>query len=240
MGHPSYEFTYNSQQIREIIVQNAPHPRDRGAGNDILVYIMGPYTAFDARRAYDKAGKLKSPFPEDPLFDPARHVRNGKGRYDLALADIREALQGEHGVRAFLATDVNIPTKKTVRKQGLTEPGMTPLNQSVAFSALSDAVIFIVTPAGLNAGVGAEIGLLIGEFNLRLANPQPLLKSRERFRIFRSPAFGSASIDEIPYDTSIKSLEFGSKEQLLDLAYQYLIGIEDLDERSTPVFNPDW
>jgi len=240
MGTPSYDFTYNGQRIRDIINQNAPHPRNQDPGNDLLVYIMGPYTAFDARRAYDNTGQLKSPFPEDPLFDPTRHVRNGKGRYDLALADLREELQGEYGVRAFLATDVNIPTKETVRKQGLTEPGMTPLNQSVAFSALSDAVIFIVTPAGLNAGVGAEIGLLIGEFNLRLANPQSLLKPRERFRIFRSPDFGSASVDEIPYDTGIRSLEFDSREQLLDLTHQYLIGIEDLDERSLPVFKRDW
>ena len=109
MTRRSYDFTYNGRPISKIIDQNVPHPRERGPGNDLLVYIMGPYTAFDARRVYDKAGNLESPFYEDPLFDPKRHVRDGKGRIDLALASFRDDLQENYGVRAFIATDVNIP-----------------------------------------------------------------------------------------------------------------------------------
>ena len=99
--------------------------------------VMGTYTAFNAEYVYDEADELKSPFISDPLFDPETHVtKDGTGSIEHALADICKILCEQLGVRAFIATDIGIPTKRDVEEKDLDEPGMKLLDQSVEFAAV--------------------------------------------------------------------------------------------------------
>ena len=64
-------FQYNERPISDILAEQAPAPPKFSTHNDFTVYVMGPYTAFNAEVAYDDAERLKTPFQNDPLFDHA-------------------------------------------------------------------------------------------------------------------------------------------------------------------------
>lgn len=225
MGRESFNFEYANRPIFEYIDKKVPTPDSNSP--EILTYVMGPYTAFDARRAFDAAGNLESPFIDDPLFSESRHVlEDGFGSYERVLSDICAELRTNYGVRAFIASDVGIPTETQAQDSGLDEPGMTPLDQSIAFSAVSDAVIFIYSQAGLNSGVAAEAGAILGEFNLRIDDPRNILKPKERLRIFHEPDFSSASIDEIPFGYDIDCVEFADLEDLVNKVHRHLVNVE--------------
>jgi len=67
---------------------------------------MGPYTAFDAEKAYDDADKLRTIFRDDSLFDPDEHIDDaGNSNMEEALGDFCEELRRDHNCRAFIATD---------------------------------------------------------------------------------------------------------------------------------------
>jgi hypothetical protein len=198
---------------------------------------MGPYTAFDAAYAYSDGDQLETPFMEDPLFDPDHHITDdGRGSFRLALEDFCKALREQFGVHAFLATDITIPTD-TKADDG--EESMSVLDQSVAFAAVSDAVMFVFSEAGLTTGVGSEVGAILGEFHLRQGNPEPIRKPRERFRIFKTEGFSSASIDEIPSTYDVDTVEFKTRDELIKKTQHFLANLERNDpDRHLPIFNP--
>lgn len=240
MADRRFGFEYNDRPIFDYIEDNAPTPPYLSSQSDFFVYVMGPYTAFNAEYVYDDADELKSPFISDPLFDPETHVtEDGTGNMERALADVCETLREQLGVRAFIATDIGIPTKRDAEENDLNEPGMTPLDQSVEFAAVSDAVLFIFSAAGLNSGVAGEVGSVLGEFNLRWNNPTEEQKPRGRLRIFRGPAFESASIDEIPFGYGIDVIDFDTHDDLLRKSQQFLVGVErGSREEDWPIFTP--
>ena len=197
-------------------IQNcAPVPRQGPRRDPFFVYVMGPYTAFDASIPFSNTSSLHSQFITDPLFHPQTHPqKTNRGTYEAALADLCDDLRAQFGVRAFLATDIQtIPTKQAADD---TEPGMSVLDQSIAFAASSDAVVFVFTNAGLTTGAGSEVGAILGEFQLRRGHPDQPLKPRERIGIFQHNDFSSASIEEIPYTYGIGTEEFGTKAELID------------------------
>ena len=235
-----FGFEYSDQPIVDHIDNNAPSPSSPSPNSDFFVYVMGPYTAFNADYVYDDAGKLTSPFIDDPLFDSDTHVtENGRGDMESVLADLCEDLREQLGVRAFIATDIDIPTKRQAEDTDCEEPGMTPLDQSVEFAAVSDAVLFIFSAAGLNSGVAGEVGSVLGEFNLRWNNPARECKPRERLRIFQGPGFGSASLDEIPFGFGVDVIDFETRKELLAKSQQFLVGVErGAREEGWPIFSP--
>jgi hypothetical protein len=116
---------------------------------------------------------------------------------------------------------------------------MSVLDQSVAFAAVSDAVVFVFTQGGLTTGTGSEVGSILSEFHLRTRNLEPIRKPRERFRIFTAEEFGSASIDEIPSTFGVDSLEFDTEDDLIQKIEDFLANIERTDpDRNLPVFKP--
>jgi len=126
-------------------IQNcAPVPRQGPRRDPFFVYVMGPYTAFDASIPFSNTSSLHSQFITDPLFHPQTHPqKTNRGTYEAALADLCDDLRAQFGVRAFLATDIQtIPTKQAADDS---EPGMSVLDQSIAFAASSDAVVFVFT-----------------------------------------------------------------------------------------------
>lgn len=237
MGSRRYGFEYDGQPIFERVDGRAPVSEHPSASDDFFVYVMGPYTAFDATLAYDDGHRLESPFIDDPLFDPDEHVTDGTPDMEAALGDLCGDLRTRFGVRAFIATDIGIPTRRQADEQGLDEPGMTPLDQSVAYAAVSDAVAFVFSVAGLTTGVGAEAGAILGEFGLRSDSPRRPRKPRERLRLFCGPGFGSATVDEIPLGFGVDRIDFESRADLVRKLHRFLTGVERAD-RHLPVFVP--
>ena len=242
-------FRYDGRPIADIISEQAPAPPQFSPHNDFTVYVMGPYTAFDATRAYDDADKLRTPFQDDPLFDPDEHVdENGNGDMEAALRDFCRDLRIEHDCRAFVATDIDIPTHRQAgdasddRNPGDrngAENGMDPLAQSVAFAAHSDAVLFLFTRGGLTTGVGAETGGILGEFHLRRGNPATTHKPGQRIALYLDENFGSATIDELPLGYDVRYDTFASKNDLHERVRRWFDSLErETRDTDLPVFVP--
>ncbi|MBX0297514.1 DUF7509 family protein [Haloarcula nitratireducens] len=54
-------FQYNGRPISDILAEQAPAPPKFSIQNDFTVYVMDPYTAFNAEVAYDDADKHHLP-----------------------------------------------------------------------------------------------------------------------------------------------------------------------------------
>jgi hypothetical protein len=236
---------YNNTPIRTLLDERIP--QTSGGDDDFFVYVMGPYTAFDIKYAFSLDDE-ESPdieedqrYVDDPLFDPAVHTGDGINRspYEAALADLCDHVRNECGVRPFVATDVEIPTPSRAPK--LSNPGMTPLSQSLYFAAASDAVIFVYSQAALNAGVGTEMGTILSEFNLRLSSSRSPYKPRQRVKIFHTPYFSSATVNEIYADYVIDQLEFSTSSQIINQIEAFLMNIKQIEKtRGLPVWQgPD-
>ena len=124
------------------------HPR-------FLVYLMGPYKAFDIEAVIegtDTSGGLDPrQIPETLDFETL--VRTSPDHHDVVfdlLLDVRARLRTEPGVNAFLAVDIDIP---------LTE--LDAASQSIEFAFASNAVVYIVPRIGNNLGVGIEVGAVL-------------------------------------------------------------------------------
>jgi len=241
------DFRYDGRPISDILAEQAPEPPQIGPHNDFTVYVMGPYTAFNAEKAYDDADRLRTPFQEDPLFDPEEHVdEEGNSSMEEALRDFCRELRREHNCRAFIATDIDIPTHQQAEKHNkerdADDPeitGMDPLAQSVAFAAHSDAVIFLFTRGGLTTGVGAETGGILGEFHLRRGNPATTHKPGQRIAIYRDKNFGSATIDELPKGYDVQYDTFGSKKDLHQTVRRWFDNLNrETRDTDLPVFIP--
>lgn len=237
MTDRDYGFTFKNESVFSRIRQDAPKPSVSKLDDEFYVFVMGPYTAFDATYAYSDGDQLQSPFIDDPLFEPEYHITDeGRGSFELALKDLCETFRDRFGVHAFLATDITIPTETEASDN---EESMSVLDQSVAFAAVSDAVVFVFSEAGLTTGVGSEVGAILGEFHLRRGNLEPIRKPRERFRIFKTEGFSSASVDEVPSTYGIDTIEFESKKELVDKNQHFFANIErDDTDRLLSVFNP--
>lgn len=214
---------YDGMPIRRYLDQTLP--RTDTGDDECFFYIMGPYTAFDI--AYAQAGgdvddDHEPDYVDDPLFDPDRHTGTSRSNYEAALAEVCERIRSEVGVRAFLATDANIPTPNQAE---IGDTGLTPLTQSLYLAAASDAVAFVFSAAALNAGVGAEMGAILSTFNLRPRSEQEPMKERMRFRIFSTDGFGSATVDGAPLDFAIDQSKFESVNELIDQIESFIIPV---------------
>lgn len=233
-----FSFSYDGDPVIDHVKRCAPVPLESPTSEPFYVYVMGPYTAFDANYSFPDADTLESPFIEDPLFDPDVHLNKiARHTYEAALADLCESIRAELGARAFLATDIK--TIPTVEEASDSEPGMSVLDQSVAFAAVSDAVIFVFTDAGLTTGAGSEVGAILSDFNLRCENPEPDRKPRKRIGLFLHDEFSSASIGEVPYTYDIPTREFTSENHLLSRIRGFLEDVRrENNSRPFAIYEP--
>lgn len=121
-------------------------PRSR-----FLVYLMGPYQAFDIEDALDAADPDVIPESIDfgTLVGSDQNLERDEAALDL-LIDVRDRLRTDAGVNAFLAIDVDIPLAE-----------MDAASQSIEFARASNAVVYVVPAVGDNLGVGIEVGSVL-------------------------------------------------------------------------------
>ncbi|MCU4924486.1 hypothetical protein OB905_00610 [Halobacteria archaeon AArc-dxtr1] len=121
-------------------------PRSR-----FLVYLMGPYQAFDVDRALEHATPETVPESVDfgTLVGSEHAFDRDEAALDLLL-DVRDRLRADAGVNAFLAIDADVPLSE-----------MDAASQSIAFARASNAVVYVVPAIGDNLGVGIEVGAVL-------------------------------------------------------------------------------
>lgn len=118
-----------------------------------LVYLMGPYRAFDVERALERTNP--DAIPESVDFgdlvgtNRERDLAREEATLDLLL-EVRDRLRTGPGVNAFLALDVDVPLEE-----------MDAASQSIAFARASNAIVYVVPGGGDNLGVGIEVGAVL-------------------------------------------------------------------------------
>lgn len=225
---------YDGESILERILDSTPAP-NLEQHRDLLVYVMGPYTPFDLSYVVPNADfDLDARYVDSELFDPEDHED-----MEETLRHVCSALRDDPGVRAFIATDIDIPTVRDVETSERDGDGWSPLDQSIEYALVSDVVVFVLDEAGLNAGVASEIGAILGEFDLRLRNPELPKKPRRRVRIYCSEEFSSASIEEIPHGFGVDVYRYENEMDLLENLRQFVTAVEYASEyEGLPLFRP--
>jgi hypothetical protein len=122
-----------------------------------LVYLMGPYKAFDVEAVLEAAEADDSPdsqqIPESVDFGALVGSDIDLDQQDAVLdllLFVRDRLRTAPGVNAFLATDIDIPLEE-----------MDAGTQSIEFALASNAVVYVVPKLGDNLGVGIETGSVL-------------------------------------------------------------------------------
>jgi uncharacterized membrane protein len=127
------------------------------AHSRFLVYLMGPYRAFDIEPVLDAAGTEDAvdlnQIPESvdfaTLVGSNVDLDQQEAVLDLLLV-VRDRLRTGPGVNAFLAVDIDIPLDE-----------MDAGTQSIEFTLASNAIVYIVPKIGDNLGVGIETGSVL-------------------------------------------------------------------------------
>lgn len=126
------------------------HPR-------FLVYVMGPYKAFDIERVLDATDTAESldlnQIPESvdfgTLVGSNIDLEQQEAVLNLLLF-VRDQLRIDPGVNAFLAIDIDISLAE-----------LDAGTQSIEFALASNAVIYVIPHIGDNLGVGIEAGSVL-------------------------------------------------------------------------------
>lgn len=210
--------TYRGEPIRARIHDSLPY----GDPSDPLVFLMGPYRLLDPDYLYDDDGDRS--LPPDPLAPDG--TRAEPDLIEATLRTVAERVSAETGATAFIASDVEIPTRTEVERDGLSEPELSVIDQSVAFAEASAGNAFVFTKAGLTTGVGAETGAIPEYFRLR--DETVRCRDPRTFKIFSEaepsdddrrtyePKFTSASINEMDDAYDIRFGYFTSREHLVE------------------------
>ena len=148
---------YEETPIETVVARSIPDAEP----DDVFVFLMGPYRLLDPSYLYPDDGY---PLPSDPL---APRSGAAPDAIEATLRTICDRVSEETGVTAFIASDVDIPTRREAERENLAEPGMAVIDQSVAFAEASDGNAFVFTKAGLTTGAGAEAGAIPEYFRLR-------------------------------------------------------------------------
>lgn len=204
------------------------------SGSDPLVFLMGPYRLLDPTYLYPATDYS---LPADPLAPD--NAGPHPTRIESTLREITTRVTEETSATAFIASDVDIPTRKEVKDKEVDEPGMPVIDQSVACARASAGCAFTFTKAGLTTGVGAETGAIPEHFRLR--EPDVARKDPRTFCIFAEgvlnddgtydPTFRSASIDEMDDAYDLRFRYFATRtefvEKLITFVESYVVPLHD-------------
>lgn len=127
------------------------------AHSRFLVYLMGPYKAFDLDALLDAtdADRVQdlNRIPESvdfgTLVGSDVDLDQHEAVLDLLLF-VRDRLRTDPGVNAFLAIDIDVPLEE-----------MDAGTQSIEFALASNAIVYVIPKIGDNLGVGIEVGSVL-------------------------------------------------------------------------------
>lgn len=198
--------------MRERLVRelgDLPHAR-------FLVYLMGPYTAFDLEHVVDddsSAGDLDpGTIPEavdfGKLVDSGHDLEGDEAVVDLLLS-VRDRLRTESGVNAFLATDIDIPLSE-----------MDAGTQSVEFALASNAVVYVVPKVGDNLGVGIEAGSVLEA--IFQADNERTSRHSERVLFIHESGVRSAMIAAVQERWDARVYSYDGRDDLVEQVQLYV------------------
>ncbi|WP_226040419.1 hypothetical protein [Natrinema sp. DC36] len=170
-------------------------PRSR-----FLVYLMGPYEAFDVERTLADADPESVPESMNfgALVGSDHDLERDEAALDLLL-DVRDRLRTTAGVNAFLAIDVDIPLSE-----------LDAASQSIAFARASNAVVYVVPAVGDNLGVGIEVGSVLEA----LFDEETAAHRRERVVFAHESGVRSAMIAAVRDRWDARIYSYDDREEL--------------------------
>lgn len=210
------------------------------AHSRFLVYLMGPYKAFDVEAALENADTSDAldldNIPEtvdfSTLVGSDLDLEQHEAVFDLLLF-VRDRLRTDPGVNAFLAVDMDIPLEE-----------MDAGTQSVEFALASNAVVYVVPKLGDNLGVGIEVGsVLEALYRERTTSNEhsPVESHHERVLFIHESGVRSAMIAAVQDRWDARVYSYTDREDLVkqvrlfvrDLARCEQLGeLPDLDEKN--------
>lgn len=192
------------------------HPR-------FLVYLMGPYKAFDVEAVLDSVdtgeGDDLATIPENvdfgALVDSDRDLDRQEAVLDLLLY-VRDRLRTDPGMNAFLAVDIDIPLEE-----------MDAATQSIEFALASNAVIYVVPAVGDNLGVGIETGSVL-EAIFREQEAGGAADRQERVLFIHESGVRSAMIAAVQDRWEARVYSYNGRD---DLVRQVRLFVRDITRR---------
>jgi len=206
---------YGGTPIPDLVRDSVPY----GGPTDPLVFLMGPYRVLDPTYLYPDGDYA---LPPDPLA-PSQSTAD-PDLVESTLRTVARRVTDATGATAFIASDVDVPTRTEVARDDLDEPGMPVIDQSVAFAAASAGSAFVFTKAGLTTGVGAEVGA-IPEY-LELRSPEARSRDPRTLCVFAeaAPTPGDANT----YDPEFSSTSIDEMDDAYDLRFRYFLDRDGL------------
>lgn len=192
-----------------------------------LVYLMGPYEAFDLDAALEASdatgtealGRIPESVDFGTLVGSDVNLEQHEAALDLLLF-VRDRLRTDPGVNAFLAIDIDIPLEK-----------MDAGSQSIEFALASNAIVYVIPKIGDNLGVGIEVGsVLEALFRERAANDSPTAKENhhERVLFIHESGIRSGMIAAVQERWEARIYSYEDRE---DLVKQVRLFVRDLARR---------
>jgi len=197
------------------------------AHSRFLVYLMGPYKAFDVETALEAGGADAaldlSEIPESvdfgTLVGSEVDLDRQEAVFDLLLF-VRDRLRTDPGVNAFLAIDVDVPLEEA-----------DAATQSVEFALASNAVVYVVPKLGDNLGVGIEAGSVLEALYRERTSDEDdstVGSHRERVAFVHESGVRSAMIAAVQDRWDARVYSYADRD---DLGRQVRLFVRDLARR---------
>ena len=189
--------------------------------NRLLVYLMGPYQAFDVRRALEAADAPEEVVDLDALPDGLDFGTLVGSDHDLdrqeaaldLLLHVRDRLRTDPGVNAFLAIDVDVPLSE-----------LDAATQSIEFATASNVVVYVVPHVGDNLGVGIETGAVLEA----IFRDDEIEGHRERVAFVHESGVRSAMIASVTDRWDVRVYDYADRA---DLVAQIRLFVRDVIHR---------
>lgn len=192
-----------------------------------LVYLMGPYKAFDLDDVLDatdaEGAQNLNRIPESvdfgTLVGSDVDLEQHEAVLDLLLF-VRDRLRTDPGVNAFLAIDVDIPLEE-----------MDAGTQSIEFALASNAIVYVVPKIGDNLGVGIEVGSVLEALfreRAKRGTQTPTGSHHERVLFIHESGVRSAVIAAVQECWEARVYSYDDRE---DLVRQVRLFVRDLARR---------